>query len=55
MYRIYTQTRIQEGASWEDIENGDAYEVAYLVYDEEGELILDTTDEEYAYSYLKED
>lgn len=52
MYKLKTVTRIQEGTSWEDIENGDAYETAYLVYDENGKIIVDTTDEDYARSYI---
>ena len=42
MYKLKTVTRIQEGASFEDIQNGDAYETAYLVIDETGDIIIDT-------------
>ena len=48
-YFITTQTRIQEGASWEDIEDGNAYETAYLVFDDEGNNIWDTT----CYTFVK--
>lgn len=55
MYKVETETRIQEGASWEDIENGDAYETAYIVYDEEGDIIMDTTNRKLAMRYLDEE
>ena len=51
-YTIETVTRIEEGASFEDILEGNAYETAYIVYDEEGEIVHDTTDRNVAYSYL---
>lgn len=52
-YKVETVTRIQEGASWEDIENGDAYETAYIVYDENGEIIWDTTNYENVKPYIE--
>ena len=45
MYTITPRTRIQEGASWEDIQNGDCYETGYEIYDENGEIIYDFADE----------
>ena len=35
MFTIKPRTRIQEGASWEDIQNGDCYEIGYEIYDME--------------------
>ena len=54
-YKVETVTRIQEGASWEDIENGDAYETAYIVTDEDGEVIWDTTNYENVREYVEEE
>lgn len=51
-YRVETVTRIEEGASFEDILEGDAYEIAYLIYDETGEMIWDTTDRSIAEKYM---
>ena len=45
MYTIKPRTRIQEGASWEDIQNGDCYEIGYEIYDSNGEIIYDFADE----------
>ena len=45
MYTITPRTRIQEGASWEDIQNGDCYEIGYEIYDSNGEIIYDFADE----------
>lgn len=45
MFTIKPRTRIQEGASWEDIQNGDCYEIGYEIYDENGEIIYDFADE----------
>lgn len=54
-YKLEIVTRIQECASWEDIENGDAYETAYIVTDvETGEPILDTTNRNLAMRYCHE-
>lgn len=53
-YRIQTITRIQEGASMDDILNGDGYETAYIVSDADGDIIIDTTDEQLAKSYLED-
>lgn len=44
VYILRKVTRYSEGASLEDIENGDAYETAYIVDDAEGNNIWDTTD-----------
>lgn len=52
-YTVKTVTRIQEGASFEDILEGDAYETAYIVTDEDGEIIHDTTNRDVAMSYLE--
>lgn len=51
-YSLQTVTRFCEGASFEDIESGDAFETAYIVYDGEGEIVIDTTDENVALRYL---
>ena len=45
MYTITQRTRIQEGASWEDIQDGDCYETGYEICDENGEIIYDFADE----------
>lgn len=45
MYTITPRTRIQEGASWEDIQNGDCYEAGYEIFDENGEIVYDFADE----------
>ena len=45
MFTIKPRTRIQEGASWEDIQNGDGYEIGYEICDENGEIIYDFADE----------
>lgn len=45
MYTITPRTRIQEGASWEDIQNGDCYETGYEIFDENGEIVYDFADE----------
>lgn len=45
MYTITPRTRIQEGASWEDIQNGDCYETGYEIFDSNGEIIYDFADE----------
>ena len=45
MFTIKPRTRIQEGASWEDIQNGDCYEIGYEIYDSNGEIIYDFADE----------
>ena len=46
MFTIKPRTRIQEGASWEDIQNGDCYETGYEICDENGEIIYDFADED---------
>lgn len=45
MYTITPRARIQEGASWEDIQNGDCYEIGYEIFDSNGEIIYDFADE----------
>ena len=45
MLTIKPRTRIQEGASWEDIQDGDCYETGYEICDENGEIIYDFADE----------
>lgn len=45
MFTIKPRTRIQEGASWEDIQNGDCYEIGYEIYDSNGEIVYDFADE----------
>lgn len=46
MFIIKPRTRIQEGASWEDIQNGDCYETGYEICDENREIIYDFADED---------
>ena len=46
MFTIKQRTRIQEGASWEDIESGDCYETGYEICDEDGDMIYDFADED---------
>lgn len=46
MFTIKPRTRIQEGASWEDIQEGDCYETGYEICDSDGEIIYDFADEE---------
>ena len=45
MFTIKPRTRIQEGASWEDIQDGDCYETGYEICDENGEIVYDFADE----------
>ena len=45
MFTIKPRTRIQEGASREDIQDGDCYETGYEIYDSNGEIIYDFADE----------
>ena len=46
MFTIKPRTRIQEGASWEDIQNGDCYETGYEISNSDGEIIYDFADED---------
>lgn len=46
MFTIKTRTRIQEGASLEDIQSGDCYETGYEICDSDGEIIYDFADED---------
>lgn len=54
MFTITPRTRIQEGASWEDIQDGDCYETGYEICNENGEIIYDFANEDikYYYEYL---
>ena len=54
MFTIKPRARIQEGASWEDIQNGDCYETGYEISNSDGEIIYDFADEDikYYYEYL---
>lgn len=45
MFTITPRTRIQEGASSEDIQDGDCYETGYEISDSDGEIIYDFADE----------
>ena len=45
MFTIKPRTRIQEGASWEDIQDGDCYKTGYEICDENGEIVYDFADE----------
>lgn len=46
MFTIKPRTRIEEGASWEDIQDGDCYETGYEICDSDGEIIYDFADED---------
>ena len=46
MFTITPRTRIQEGASWEDIQDGNCYETGYEIYDDNGEIIYDFANED---------
>lgn len=46
MFTITPRTRIQEGASWEDIQDGDCYETGYEICDDNGEIIYDFANED---------
>ena len=46
MFKITPRTRIQEGASLEDIQSGDCYETGYEICDDNGEIIYDFADED---------
>ena len=46
MFTIKPRTRIQEGASWEDIQDGDCYETGYEICDANGAIIYDFADED---------
>ena len=46
MFTIKPRTRIQEGASWEDIQDGDCYETGYEICDSDGEIIYDFAGED---------
>ena len=53
MYTITPRTRIQEGASWEDIQDGDCYETGYEICDDNGEIIYDFANEDIKDYYEK--
>lgn len=46
MFAIKPRTRIQEGASWEDIQDGDCYTTGYEITNSDGEIIYDFADED---------
>ena len=46
MYTITPRTRIQEGVSWEDIQDGNCYETGYEICNSDGEIIYDFADED---------
>ena len=46
MYTIKPRTRIKEGASWEDIQDGDCYETGYEIFNSDGEIIYDFANED---------
>lgn len=46
MFTIKPRTRIQEGASWEDIQEGDCYETGYEISNSDGEIIYDFADKD---------
>ena len=46
MFTIKPRTRIQEGASWEDIQEGDCYETGYEITNSDGEIVYDFADED---------
>ena len=54
MFTIKPRTRIQEGASREDIQDEDCYETGYEICDDNGEIIYDFANEDikYYYEYL---
>ena len=54
MFTITPRTRIQEGASLEDIQSGDCYETGYEICDDNGEIIYDFANEDIKdyYEYL---
>ena len=54
MFTIKPRTRIKEGASWEDIQDGDCYETGYEICDSDGEIIYDFANEDIKdyYEYL---
>lgn len=51
MFTIKPRTRIQEGASWEDIQNGDCYETGYEICDSDGDIVYDFASESTAHWY----
>lgn len=46
MFTITPRTRIREGISWEDIQDGDCYETGYEISSSDGEIIYDFADED---------
>ena len=53
MFTITPLTRIKEGASLEDIQDGDCYETGYEICDENGEIIFDFANEDIKDYYEK--
>lgn len=45
MFTIKPRIRIQEGASWEDIRDGNCYETGYEISNSDGKIIYDFADE----------
>lgn len=54
-YTTSVVSRIIEGSSYDDIENGDGLEEIYLVYGPEGELIWDTNNYELVEHYFDDE
>ena len=53
MHTITQRTRIQEGASWEDMQDGDCDETGYEICDDNGEIIYDFANEDIKDYYEK--
>lgn len=53
MFTIKPRIRIQEGASWEDIRDGNCYTTGYEISNSDGKIIYDFADED-TKNYYKE-
>lgn len=53
MFTIKPRIRIQEGASWEDIRDGNCYTTGYEISNSNGEIIYDFADENTKNYYKK--
>ena len=53
MFTIKPRIRIQEGASWEDIRDGDCYTTGYEISNSDGKIIYDFADEDTKNYYKK--
>ena len=53
MFTITPLTRIRDGASWEDIQDGNCYETGYEICDDNGEIIYDFANEDIKDYYEK--